>query len=104
MLRRHALTCSFLPRPSCWGSAPLVAPPAGAQAAGKVLRVQQGLRSRRPLDPQRSGFPTEVAVSGLDYEGLTRLDADLATVPAAAESWDVQPRRHGADLPPARRA
>jgi oligopeptide transport system substrate-binding protein len=39
------------------------------------------------LDPHLSSYVEEIAVSAVDYEGLTRLDAQLQTVPAAAESW-----------------
>ena len=37
------------------------------------------------FDPQRD--LTQPAVSGLDYEGLTRIDEEMNTVPGAAESW-----------------
>lgn len=40
------------------------------------------------MDPQKSSFVNEIAHLKLIYEGLTRLDNDLNTVPAAAESWD----------------
>jgi len=40
------------------------------------------------LDPQKSSFVNEIAVLKLAYEGLTRLDKDLNTVPAAAEKWE----------------
>jgi len=40
------------------------------------------------LDPQKTSYIEEIAVSALDYEGLTRLNEDLETVPAAAESWE----------------
>ena len=51
------------------------------------------LRVRMPwwpdnVDPQKTSFVEEIAVSALDYEGLTRLNEDLETVPAAAESWE----------------
>jgi oligopeptide transport system substrate-binding protein len=52
----------------------------------KILRVQQG-GFPFTLDPQKGGFVGEIAVYVLGYEGLTRLDADLQTVPAAAERW-----------------
>src|SRR5919106_1027307 len=38
--------------------------------------------------PQKSSFATEIAVLALPYEGLTRLDTNQETVPAAAESWE----------------
>jgi oligopeptide transport system substrate-binding protein len=41
------------------------------------------------LDPQDSDFVNEIEVLQLVYEGLTRFDKDLRTVPGAAEKWDV---------------
>lgn len=40
------------------------------------------------LDPQKSSFVNEIAHIKLVYEALTRLDADLNTVPGAAEKWE----------------
>ncbi len=40
------------------------------------------------IDPQMSSFAREIAHLQLIYEGLTKLDTNLATVPAAAESWE----------------
>ncbi len=40
------------------------------------------------IDPQKSSFVNEIAHLQLMYEGLTRLDKDLATVPGAAASWE----------------
>jgi oligopeptide transport system substrate-binding protein len=53
----------------------------------KVLRVHQ-VTFPENLDPQKSSFSSEIAVLALNYEGLTRQDNDLNTVPAAAESWE----------------
>jgi oligopeptide transport system substrate-binding protein len=39
------------------------------------------------IDPQKSSFVNEIAHLKLMYEGLTRLDKDLKTVPGAAEKW-----------------
>jgi len=39
------------------------------------------------IDPQKSSFVNEIAHLKLIYEGLTKLDGELATVPGAAESW-----------------
>jgi oligopeptide transport system substrate-binding protein len=64
----------------------LAAQEATPAADGGVLRVDQGFYPLT-IDPQQSADLSEIAVSILDYEGLTRLDADLRTVPAAAESW-----------------
>ena len=63
---------------------------AGAQQeteGDKVFRVRMP-RWPDTLDPQKLSFVEEVTVSALDYEGLTRLDENLQTVPAAAESWE----------------
>jgi oligopeptide transport system substrate-binding protein len=61
---------------------------AAQEAAGdKVLRVRMPFWPET-LDPQKTSYVDEIAVSALDYEGLTRLDENLQTVPAAAESWE----------------
>lgn len=76
-------------------TAPVAPPaaPAGEAAAGgeavaadKVLRINLGTFPDM-LDPQKSSFVNEIANLKLAYEGLTRQDAELATVPAAADSW-----------------
>jgi oligopeptide transport system substrate-binding protein len=40
------------------------------------------------LDPQKASFANEIAVLLQNYEGLTRYDKDLKTVPGAAEKWE----------------
>jgi oligopeptide transport system substrate-binding protein len=40
------------------------------------------------IDPQKSSFAREIAHLQLIYEGLTKLDAGLETVPGAAEAWE----------------
>ena len=40
------------------------------------------------VDPQKSSFVNEIDILQLVYEGLTRLDTNQETVPAAAESWE----------------
>ncbi len=72
--------------------APTAAPAAAATAApaaaaGNVLRVAEGAWPEA-LAPQKASFVHEIAVLILNYEGLTRYDKDLKTVPAAAESWE----------------
>jgi oligopeptide transport system substrate-binding protein len=52
-----------------------------------VLRVRMPFWPET-LDPQKTSYVDEIAVSALDFEGLTRLDSNLQTVPAAAESWE----------------
>jgi len=65
--------------------APAAAAPASADAP-KVLRVNLGTFPDI-LDPQKSSFVNEIANLKMIYEGLTRQDGELDTVPAAAESW-----------------
>ena len=68
---------------------PLLAATAEAQdpAGGKVLRIHQ-LTYPETADPQKSSYSTEIAFLVANYEGLTRLDRDGKTSPAAAESWE----------------
>ncbi len=40
------------------------------------------------VDPQKSSYTNEIDIMALIYEGLTRLDTEQNTVPAAAESWE----------------
>ena len=62
-------------------------PGALAQDGGKVLRVHH-LSYPDVVDPQKSSFTAEIDILQLAYEGLTRLDTNQETVPAAAESWE----------------
>jgi oligopeptide transport system substrate-binding protein len=74
-------------------AAPTAAPAEAATAApaptaaGNVLRVAESTWPEA-LAPQKASFVHEIAVLQLNYEGLTRYDKDLKTVPAAAESWE----------------
>jgi oligopeptide transport system substrate-binding protein len=52
-----------------------------------VLRINLGTYPDI-VDPQRSSFVNEIAHLNLVYEGLTRFNAQLETVPGAAESWE----------------
>lgn len=58
----------------------------GASAADKVLRINLGTFPDI-IDPQKSSFVNEIANLQMIYEGLTKLDANLATGPGSAESW-----------------
>jgi oligopeptide transport system substrate-binding protein len=58
-----------------------------AQDDGNVLRIHQ-IVYPDVADPQKSSYANELAILALAYEGLTRLDTDQSTVPAAAESWE----------------
>jgi oligopeptide transport system substrate-binding protein len=60
--------------------------PAVAAPAKDTLRVNTGAFPDN-LDPQQMSFVAEIGHAHLVYEGLTRLDKDLKTVPAAAEKW-----------------
>jgi oligopeptide transport system substrate-binding protein len=71
----------------------LLVPSAGLVGATQETSAEKILRIRQPfwpdtLDPQKTSYVEEIAVSSLDYEGLTRFDEQLNTVPAAAESWE----------------
>jgi oligopeptide transport system substrate-binding protein len=58
-----------------------------AQDTGKVLRVHHEVYPD-VVDPQKSSYVNEIDILVLVYEGLTRIDTDLQTIPAAAESWE----------------
>jgi oligopeptide transport system substrate-binding protein len=58
-----------------------------AQDTGKILRVHEPVYPD-VVDPQKSSFVNEIDILALAYEGLTRLDTNQETVPAAAESWE----------------
>lgn len=60
---------------------------ATAQDEGKILRIHEET-DPDIVDPQQSSFTNEISVLALNYEGLTRQDENLETVPAAAESWE----------------
>ena len=54
---------------------------------GKVLRIHEPTYPD-VVDPQKSSFVNEIDLLATAYEGLTRLDNQQNTVPAAAESWE----------------
>lgn len=58
-----------------------------AQDAPNELRIHQ-IVYPDVVDPQKSSYANEIVILTLAYEGLTRLDANQETVPAAAESWE----------------
>jgi oligopeptide transport system substrate-binding protein len=53
----------------------------------KVLRINLGTYPDI-VDPQKSSFVNEIAHLNMIYEGLTRFNDKLETVPAAAEKWE----------------
>lgn len=58
-----------------------------AQDTPNELRIHQ-IVYPDVVDPQKSSYANEIAILALAYEGLTRLDMNQETVPAAAESWE----------------
>ena len=58
-----------------------------AQDEGKLLRIHHQVVPD-VVDPQKSSYSNEIDILALAYEGLTRFDTELQTVPAAAESWE----------------
>jgi oligopeptide transport system substrate-binding protein len=68
---------------------PATEPAATEPAAGEpgVLRVNS-VTFPDIVDPQKSSFVGEIATLSMVYEGVTKLDGDLNTVPGAAESWE----------------
>jgi oligopeptide transport system substrate-binding protein len=72
-------------------AAPSAAEPAAAapNAGSGNLRIAASLGTwPDTIAPQKSSFGNEIAILLLNYEGLTRFDKDLKTVPAAAEKWE----------------
>ena len=62
-------------------------PAAGGSPAGNILRANL-VTWPDTMDPQDASVANEIGVLNLVYEGLTRLDKELKTVPAAAEKWE----------------
>ena len=68
-------------------TAEAAAPTAGAAetpVSDNILRIAD-ITWPDSLDPQKASFANEIAILQQNYEGLTRFDKDLKTVPAAAE-------------------
>lgn len=63
-------------------------PAAFAQGAGPTLQVATD-QSPVGLDPHLATAFSTALINGNIYEGLTAIDADLRTVPALAEAWEV---------------
>lgn len=57
------------------------------EAPSQTLRINLGTYPDL-LDPQKSSFVNEIAHLQLMYEGLTKLNTALETVPGAAEKWE----------------
>jgi oligopeptide transport system substrate-binding protein len=60
---------------------------AAPAAVRKVMRVNLGTYPDN-IDPQQASFVNEIAHLQMIYEGLTKLDKDLKTIPGAAEKWE----------------
>ncbi len=60
--------------------------PTAAPEKDKVLHINIGTYPD-VIDPQKSSFVIEITTLKMIYEGLTKLDHDLNTVPGSAESW-----------------
>jgi oligopeptide transport system substrate-binding protein len=60
-------------------------------AAGReTLRINIGAYPAL-IDPQKASLVSEISHLGAIYEGLTRLNTQLETVPGAAEGWTYSP-------------
>ncbi len=59
---------------------------APAASGPQTLRINMGTYPDN-IDPQKASFVNEIATLKMVYEGLTRLNDKLETVPGAAESW-----------------
>lgn len=57
------------------------------EAPSQTLRINLGSYPDI-IDPQKSSFVNEIAHLQLMYEGLTKLNTALETVPGAAEKWE----------------
>ncbi len=71
----------------------LLGPAIGAGVAAQDAAGEKVLRVHHPtypdvVDPQKSSFANEIDILAAVYEGLTRLDTNQQTVPAAAERWE----------------
>jgi len=63
------------------------AEPAPEAEKAKALRVNIAVYPD-VIDPQKSSYVNEIAHLKLIYEGLTKLNEKLETIPGAAEKWD----------------
>ncbi|KPL90391.1 peptide ABC transporter substrate-binding protein [Herpetosiphon geysericola] len=59
-----------------------------AATDGNILRVHQ-VAYPDVFDPQKSSYSAEIVLLSQNYEGLTRLNDKLETVPGAAEKWEA---------------
>ena len=82
------LTACVAPAPASSGGATTDESSSGDEAAmtEKVLHIDLGTFPDI-IDQQKSSFVNEIANLQMMYEGLTKLNGDLETVPGSAESW-----------------
>ena len=73
------------------------------EAKPALLRINLGTYPD-VIDPQKSSYVNEIAHLKLIYEGLTKFNEELETVPGAGREVGVQRGRHRADLHPAARS
>lgn len=78
-------------------------PAGGVPDPGITSRISQAVANGREtlrvnigaypdlIDPQKSSFVSEISHFGVIYEGLTRLNTQLETVPGAAQGWEYSP-------------
>ncbi len=76
--------------------APAAEAPAEA-ARENLLRINLGTYPDT-IDPQKSSYVNEIAHLKLFYEGLTKFNTKLETIPGAAEFLGIQCRRDRIDL------
>src|SRR5215217_4472655 len=93
MLRRLSmlpLLITLLIGTVAMGMAPVATTRAQGTSGDHVLRIEYNSYPET-LDPPQINDSAQIAVGALAFEGLTRIDAELQTVPGAAESWDFSP-------------
>ncbi len=75
-------------QPTAAAEQPTAAPaPSAGGPMDNILRIGESTWPDT-LAPQKASYSNEVAFLSQVYEGLTRFDKDLKTVPAAAEKWE----------------
>lgn len=86
MSRKFLIATSVVAAASMLLSAATPSAAAPLNQDAKVLRINLGTFPDT-IDPQKSSFVNEIAHLKLVYEGLTKLNEKLQTVPGAAEKW-----------------
>lgn len=86
MNRKFLFATSLVAAASMVLSAATPSAAASLNQDAKVLRINTGAFPDT-IDPQKSSFVNEIAHLKLVYEGLTKLNDKLQTVPGSAEKW-----------------